>query len=295
MRIDICSDLHVDKHHGVTRLLTMPGEGPSHWPVGHVGERDKYFHFDFQWYRNPGSEVLVIAGDVSNNIEDTYSVLEHACKFYDNVVFVDGNHEHYSGETIDDNMDTIMDFQVSLPNLIYLDGGDFCRRDIGRVAFIGGNGWYDWRCYEDRGISFPKAFASWDDNSNDRDLNFGHYGWPNIIGTSQVINIVDAAKKADQDPNIDSIVMVTHTAPHADCLRWDSTNLDWNAGSPSYVNTELSQVFDTNVNGKIKVWAYGHTHTRRSWVHRDIFMVNNCYGYPNENTGGWFMANAEVV
>ena len=294
IKIDICSDLHVDAHHGKTVLLSEPGKGPSHWPIGHQGDRDKFFHFDFNWYRNPGSDTIIIAGDVSNDLDDLFGVLEQACKFYDHVVFTDGNHEHYSGTTIDENCDAIMDFKQSLPNLIYLDGEDFARHDIGRTAFIGGNCWYDWKCFEDKGVSFPTAFASWDRYSNDRHLNFGSAGWPSVIGSAQVLNVIEAVKSANADPNIDSIVMVTHTAPLAECLRWDPIQMDFNKSSPSYANSELKQVFTENTNNKIRAWAYGHTHTRRSWDYQDVMMVNNCYGYPNENTGGWFMANIEV-
>lgn len=297
IKIDICSDLHVDRHFEQTRLLVKPGEGPTHWPADQYGDREAFFHFDFEWHRNAGSSTLIIAGDVSDHLSDVYDVLSHACKFYDNVVFVDGNHEHHGNKDaeVSDNCDEITDFKISLPNLIYLDGQSNASAVVGRTAFIGGNGWYDWRCHEKKGISFPKAFASWDDNSQDRHLNFGDYEFPSTLGYEQVESIVSEVRKATLDQNIDTIVMVTHSAPLAECLIWYDDRPSWNLGSPSYVNTELAQVFEADTNKKIRLWAYGHTHTRRTWQYNGIMMVNNCYGYPKENTGGWSMSNFEVI
>ncbi len=298
LKIDICSDLHVDRHHNQTSLLVRPGEGPSHWPIGHLGDRDKYFHFDFEWYRNAGSNVLIIAGDVSDHVEDVQDVLTHAAKFYDHVVFVDGNHEHHGAHdttTVDDTISLITDIKLSVPNLIYLDGYQNARQDIGRTAFIGGNCWYDWRCYEDRGIMFPEAFASWDDYSNDTKLDFGNKIWPSEYGHAQVERLLEELTAANDDPNIDSIVVVTHSAPVAGCLNWYEEEHRWNVGSPSYVNSELSKLFAANTKNKLKLWAYGHTHTRRTWIHEGVTLVNNCYGYPRENRGGWTMVNVEVI
>lgn len=298
LKIDICSDLHVDRHHSATKPLILPGDGPSHWPVGHVGDRDKYFHFDFEWYRTAGSNVLIIAGDISDHLSDVQDVVTHAAKFYEHVVIVDGNHEHHGhAETacIDDTIDLISDMKISIPNLIYLDGYHDARQDIGRTAFIGGNCWYDWRCYEPKGIMFPEVFASWDDHSNDTKLDFGVHGWPSEYGAVQVQALLDNFEEANRNPNIDSIVLVTHSAPLAECLRWYEDNHAWNVGSPSYVNSELSKLFEANTNGKLKLWAYGHTHTRRTWSHKGVTLVNNCYGYPRENLGGWSMVNVEVI
>lgn len=297
LKIDICSDLHVDRHHNQTSLLIRPGEGPSHWPVGHLGDRDKFFHFDFGWYRTPGSNVLVIAGDISDHLNDVQDVVTHAAKFYDHVVITDGNHEHHGQRdttTVDDTIGLITDIKLSVPNLIYLDGGESVRHDIGRTAFIGGNCWYDWKCYEPKGIMFPEVYASWDDHSSDVNLDFGDHRWPNVLGDLQIEALLGALESANRDPNIDSVVVVTHSAPLAECLNWHEDNRSWNVGSPSYVNTNLAKLFAANT-GKIKLWAYGHTHTRRRWSHEGVTLVNNCYGYPRENLGGWAMANVEVL
>lgn len=260
-------------------------------------EDGQFSHFDFKKHRTVGASTLVITGDVSDNVDDLFELLGEASRIYEHVVFTDGNHEHHSTintYAVDTNMALIHSFANSLPNVHYLNGDKDCRFDIGRTAFIGANAWYDWRCHEPRGITFPMALASWCDYSKDNSLYFGTFNWPNVFGAAQIDQMKTAIEQANQDSFIDSIVVVTHSAPIADCLEWREGDTVWNTGSPSYVNTGLEQLFDLNT-GKIKLWAYGHTHTRRTFTHKGVTLVNNCYGYPHENIGaGWSMAHFEV-
>ena len=49
---------------------------------------------------NPKSDILVIAGDISNDMRISYDHLI-TIKDYEYILFVDGNHEHYNGFGVD--------------------------------------------------------------------------------------------------------------------------------------------------------------------------------------------------
>ncbi len=274
LRIDVCSDLHVD-----------------HNPDPYLAD-GSIMRFDVAGHRNAGASVLVVAGDISDFVDDVYEFAEEASKHYEHIIYVDGNHEHRDSLHVNTSSHFLSNIQT--PNFHYLDGETSTSYTIGRTRFIGANAWYDWRCYEDKGITFPMAFAHWDDYSEDAKLNFNPQGWPNLLGVEQITAMLKEVAAANADPHIDSIVMVTHSAPTVECLRWSDDNPSWNHGSPSYVNTGLSQVFDANTSGKIKLWVYGHTHTRRTFTYRGVTLVNNCYGYPGEFADGWTMQVFEV-
>jgi len=289
--IDVCSDLHVDHHRHTTKLWNAPGEGPQIH-----NDQGLYIDFDFAWTRNPGAGVIVIAGDISDSISETQGVLTEAARHYEHVVYVDGNHEFQGlrATPIQEQMDLLADMQVAIPNLIYLDGGSMVRRDIQGVAFIGGNGWYDWRAYEELGYTYPMCFASWDERSMDRHLNFGDDLFPNVTGYDQATRINREITTAQNDPNVRAIVVVTHTAPLRECLEF-STNPKYNVASPSYSNTLFREHLDNPDPGKLALWIYGHTHKRKMFTHNGVTLVNNCYGYPREVHGSvWAMANFEV-
>lgn len=290
IKIDICSDLHVNHHRHTTKIWNKPGEGWSSRNT--LGE---YIDFDFAWTRNPGSSVLIVGGDVSDSIGDTQSALAEAARHYQHVVYVDGNHEFQEQRelTIYEQMDMLADIQQTIPNLIYLDGTTMSRRDIDGVAFIGGNGWYDWRVFEEEGVTYPMAFSSWDERSIDRYLNFGDDLFPNVTAYDQATRINTAIQDAQDDPMVRAIVVATHTAPLKECLEFTS-NPQYNAGSPSYSNTLFREHLD-NPPSKLKLWTYGHTHNRKMFDHNGVTIVNNCFGYPKEIQGHvWFMADFEV-
>ena len=65
MIIDIVSDLHVE-----------------HWA-----------HYPYDWELNKKAEVVVIAGDIADDLELIINELNKACDVYKKVVYIDGNHE----------------------------------------------------------------------------------------------------------------------------------------------------------------------------------------------------------
>lgn len=106
MRIDYCSDLHLDN--------AMSG-GPHGW-LGSI---------DISEWKSDG-EVLVVAGETAEHIDDTIDFLNSARKHYGAVIATLGNHE------------------VGTPSrnlrdgVHLLDWHDSNHVVIGNVAFVGG-------------------------------------------------------------------------------------------------------------------------------------------------------------
>ena len=77
-KIDIVSDLHVDQWN--------PNYN-NKYPCGEISNNPYNFKY-------PESDILVIAGDISDDINISIDTLNTASEYYDKVIFVDGNHEH---------------------------------------------------------------------------------------------------------------------------------------------------------------------------------------------------------
>jgi DNA repair exonuclease SbcCD nuclease subunit len=277
MKIDFCSDLHVDAWHNRTQLHDP---NRRRW----TGEPHKslFLYIDWKEYKNPDSRVLVIAGDISNNLITTSQVVEAAAAEYEYVVVVEGNHDHYDNDMpVEKGMDLLTSLLSHLDNVYHLTPNTSLVVD--GVAFFGGTGWYDFKAYEDQGISDFTAKRAWNQYSNDsRFLDFNGTTVESFAA-SQAINLADQVKIASEDDSIQSIVVTTHMSPRADIMEWKVGDIVWNTLTPSYVNTALDQVIQADTNRKIGLWIYGHTHYRQMREINGVVYANNARGYPGEN------------
>jgi len=277
MKIDFCSDLHVDAWLHETKLHD-PKE--RMW----LGEpyKSTFVHIDWEVYKNPDSRILVIAGDTANTMTTTASVLEVAAQSYEYVAVIDGNHDHYdSGVSVEKGGALLKQLTSHLPNVWHLDGETGLVVDD--VAFLGVTGWYDWKCFEDRGISEIIARVTWKQYSNDSVYPKFDCGSPEFLAMVQAVNLAEQVKLANEDDAINHIVLTTHMSPRGDIMEWKTNNAVWNALTPSYVNSGLQSVLGQNTNKKISHWIYGHTHQRQMVQKDGIIYANNARGYPREN------------
>jgi len=276
MKIDFCSDLHVDawKNHVVLDYVSRKWTGE---PFNSL-----YLYIDWQEYKHHDSRVLVIAGDIANNLMISATVVEAAAMEYEHVVVVEGNHDHYGNEmNVDDGMVFFETLLSRFPNVHYLKHNKTLTVD--GVAFVGATGWYDFKAYESQGIYDNMAKRMWNLYSNDS--RYPDFNGKSVesIACVQAINLADQVKTFSQDPDIQSIVVTTHMSPRADLMEWKPNDTVWNALTPSYVNTAMKQVIDADVGGKIRYWIYGHTHERKMTDINGIVYANNARGYPNES------------
>lgn len=277
MKIDFCSDLHVD----AWLNTTQPHDPNRRMWMGEPYE-STFIHIDWREYKSPDSRVLVIAGDIANNMMTSVSVVEAAAAEYEYVVVVEGNHDHYDNDVmVESGMKLFKHLLSPFPNVHYLDGESSLVLE--GVAFFGATGWYDWKAYETAGISDYHAKQTWSQYSNDARYPQFECSGPDSLAMTQAVNLAAQVKQANVDPAIHSIVMTTHMSPRAELMEWKVNNPVWNALTPSYVNTALKLVLLENSNAKITHWIYGHTHMRQMVEMEGIVYANNARGYPREN------------
>jgi len=277
MKIDVCSDLHVDSWKE-SIIQGIPGH--KQW----MGEpfQSTFVYLDWEQYRNPESTVLVIAGDVANNFMITSHVVEAAAAEYEHVVVVEGNHDHYMNDmTIDSGAEFFKNLISRFSNAYHLDGETSLLLD--GVLFIGSTAWYDFKAYETRGIYDSTAKRMWKNYSNDS--RFPDFDGKSVesIAMVQALKLSDQVRAANNNDEVRQIVVTTHMSPRADLMEWKDGDNIWNGLTPSYVNTALQNVIDANTEGKITHWIYGHTHARQMVDREGIIYINNARGYPTEN------------
>src|SRR5579859_6151488 len=267
MLYDGCSDLHVDT-----------------FKIGVLS-------VDWATERNDGSEVLVIAGDTANHYDKLLRVLAKASPFYTQVVFLDGNHEHYDTRSTVTNAVAVLEHKAAaLPNVTYLNGKNACR--FGATVFIGCNGWYDFKlmCPD---FTSAQQEAAWRDMSNDS--VYIRHQWPEVDrdGWRPVQDVADEhaellrqqVESYSQDETVEAIIVVTHTAPIRPCLVERPADPAWQALSGAYGNSAMARVLAVPGH-KIKHWIYGHTHFKRDFTAAvngvPVRFINNARGYQSE-------------
>ena len=127
-KIDLCSDLHIDQWD--TNIFNK-------YPNGH--KKDCPFKFS----NNTGAKYLIIAGDISDNLNNSINYLNDVTEHYDKVLLVDGNHEHvnkypklYTTKYINERIQ-----ELNNDKIVYLPEQDFVD---GTTVFIGKCGWWNY-------------------------------------------------------------------------------------------------------------------------------------------------------
>jgi len=239
----------------------------------------------------PSADVCVVGGDIANDIGTVLKTLRKLSARYRDVVFIAGNHEHYSNSpkkvsrrrTVQETETAI---RWQLPANVHFLTHDHPRVDIGGLHFIGMTGWYTCDLDEPgREINAEEMYAFMDKMlfNDARNVGFTPRGseHPWDLGRR------DAAIMRQQIMAIDDdlpIVVVTHMPPRSDWVRWtgveakDATNL-------FYVNTSMSRVID-DLGDRISLWYCGHVHhCKEVRIGRMIGLLNP-RGYPGQN-GHW--------
>ncbi len=274
MKFDLISDFHVEMNVG--------------WNTTQLYTKGDPLHFAWHRARNEGSDVLVVAGDTSNFHEFTRDVIVEAAGYYEHVVFVDGNHEHYSNYR---NKWTVYRDEEwfanqfnhrnkVVDNVTYLIGQTTYK--VGRTLFIGANGWYNFLFTH--GAHPKQQQRDWRMQSNDPNcIRFGKKHRPEKLARRDVDTLKDHVYWAQYDETIDEIVVVTHTLPTETAfMQFAMPTHPFFALNGAYCNNWMSEVWEADTAGKIKTWCFGHTHERRDFFENGIRFVCNPRGYRGE-------------
>lgn len=248
MDFDLISDLHIDQ-----------------WPD------DQELNF-----KGLGTSLnCVVAGDVSQSLFKTRDFLYKLADHYKQVVFVDGNHEHkpdYSDITR--NCEWLERELNKKRNVTYL-WDSTCVFES--TAIVGTNGWWTFD-YCDPIISRLEQI----DKFCEKELHHQSTAvgiWDEAVENSEFLcNVVGEFNKTDI---IEDIIVITHTMPRRD-LVIPAAYMDTCDLAKMY-NSQLSEVFNADVNNKIKTWCFGHYHAEAVDKEIDgVRYVSNPRGRPDD-------------
>ena len=262
MKFDLFSDLHCD--------------------IGDVFDGDK-FENELVAAGMPGATIAVVAGDTANSVVMAKRALRIVADHYDRVLFVDGNHEFYDRRPFTDVEWDLAKIADEIPNMTYLSCDSASIDDVG---FVGTNGWYDFKVF---GLDRDVALLNWRRMMNDCYIKFGSLD-PDEIAYGETMSLQDKVEKYDENPGINKIVVVTHTAPLGRLVRKppfeDSVTGDF------FANVSMGEAI-IGFSDKVKVWCYGHSHVHHDEEMFGIRFVNNAHGYPGEVLN-WRVKTLEV-
>lgn len=239
----------------------------------------------------PTADICVIGGDIANTVGDTLKVLRRVSQKYRHVVFVLGNHEHYSNKAKKVSRrrsitDTERAISSQVPNNVHVLTWDHPHVDIDGVHFVGLTGWYSCDIETPGSVIDPVEMYKKMDTLHFNDafnIGFTAHGedhpWTLAKRDADVVRETIVAITDDRP-----IVVVTHMPPRRDWIRWtgvaakDATNL-------FYVNMWMSRVID-DLSDRIALWYSGHVHHFRETRVGSMIGLLNPRGYPG-NVPGW--------
>ena len=260
--LDIVSDLHIDQWDSSLNIKN---------PCGKVSD----VAFEFQKTNN---RILIVAGDISDDIELSVNYLNEVSEHYDKVLFVDGNHEHVSMFPYLLSTEEIKNKIEKLNNskIVYLPRTHY---KLGKTVFIGYNGWWDY------------------DNNNEESINnsLDYFdGWIKELSESQensrkfIKNVTE--KSVEQHKlflehlnyyegceDVDNVIIVTHTVPLEQFALSSDGNLD--------TACQLQSFSKNLVNGsykKLTKWIFGHTHNQFDKVINGVNFIAHPRGRPED-------------
>ena len=253
--LDIVSDLHIDQ---------WSSKYKTPYPLGTIKE----YPFIIQ---NPIADVLIVAGDISDDLNNSILYLNELSKHYKKILFIDGNHEHVCKYP---NLYTIQDISnlITNDNIIYLSLTPYKIHD---TIFIGACGWWDYDNYNPKSIKHNlNYFDNWITHFNYSDnAKF----IDNVLERAEedYNNIDYWVKFYSNDKSIKNIIIVTHTLPLYDFL--DTDNKDPDSGS--HINSKMKNI--TN-NKKVTHWIFGHIHKPWDKTINGTRFISNPRGRPED-------------
>lgn len=238
-------------------------------------------------------DVLIVAGDTSNSANKTANFLNEMLNFYKYVVYVDGNHEHYSNnfysqthktDTIENNLKYLD--SLTEPGVIRLSSDKYF--DYGDYRFIGCCGWYTFDYYSN---DLNKSLELWQMYSNDWHQIYKKGSLkqmlPHGLAKNQSEKILEQIKSTPSDKKI---IVVTHTVPHKKMLDYRPQDSFWEETSSFYYNSHNQKILEDE---NVMMWINGHTHLNKSMEINGTVCICNPRGYPSENPS-WKPLNIDL-
>lgn len=276
-KIDFVSDLHIEMWDPQYNIKHPCGERSNH-PL------------DINIFKNSDSKILIVAGDTSDSLELSIKKMNEIGKYYDKVLFIDGNHEHvdkiptmYTQYEIEELTNKINKSHGNSNNkLHFLSISPY---QIGKTVIIGVNGWWDYNNSDEKTIKDKSMnyFNNWDIVSKSDSKIYCY----NCLSFAKEDNkrLSYFVKKYEKDETVKKIIIVTHTVP----LEIFADKFDMATEG----NTEIVNLLKKS--SKISHWLFGHTHKEYDYKYNDIHFISNPRGRPdNENREIYDVKSIEI-
>ena len=230
-------------------------------------------------------EVICLAGDIFDKHESAFNVFSAFKSFYEEVIYVYGNHECYvySKQLLhtEDKLSHIR--QAAKDTGVHMLEGTTV--NIQGVTFGGSSAWYDFSYgIQKHGNSFSSMLEHWKNYMSDATLVYDSYTLQNTYPYTKRIPSLDfkrfMLKRLEEvkrlPENVD--VMVTHIGPKVP----DALPLEYQNASTGFYFFDGE---DEVVRIQPEVWIFGHTHNNYDEIFYETRLICNPYGYPSERLG----------
>ena len=246
---------------------------------------DLHLEFNDVTINNAGADILCLAGDiclakdlVKNNHkgEKFRQFFDHVSKEFDTVLYIMGNHEHYSGRW-NNTAVHIRDALEPWDNITLLDDGWL---NFGNTRIVGTSLWTNMNKGD------PITMMSVKNMMNDYHVitieNNGVYHKLRPIDTFNAhARAVECIKLAAETWDGD-VVVLGHHAPSFQSVHQRYKH-DW-AMNGGYVSDLDDYILSQE---KIKLWIHGHVHNSFNYKIGQCRVVCNPHGYHDENIKGF--------
>lgn len=218
------------------------------------------------------ADVLVLAGDLADNVEGAVAVLEYLNTLYGRVLWVEGNHDWVckmgSFPSSRQKVAEIVHRALVLEHCRHLSGSV---EDVSGTLFGGSMGQCDFGYAKKHfGHSYEQMAHIWREDWFD-----GNY-WA-LPGESHESVLSDQMNRLEKSLEAGADVMVSHFGPADTFVQPKFHNL-----YTGFFYFDGASVTG-NAGRRPKVWAFGHTHDQLKWEDKEgTLYVCNPLGYPGE-------------
>ncbi|MGW7875739.1 metallophosphoesterase [Staphylococcus xylosus] len=250
MKIGVISDLHIDRHKKLTP------EDYTNEVVNAIQKRR--------------IELLLIAGDISNNYKLTHRFVDDVeTQSNIKILFIPGNHDFWVTDT-DASSAEILDYYMNMEACLI--GNPYHLNDS--WAIVGNTGWYDYT-YASPEFSLERIArrkyygATWQDKVK--------IDWPMEDRKLSAIAAKQTIKDMEQVKN-KRIILMTHIVTHPRfAVPMPHRIFDYfNAFIGTSDFDQVYQQYD------IRYSIMGHVHFRNAFEERGITYICSCLGYQRE-------------
>jgi len=222
-------------------------------------------HLEFASMKLPVSEadVVVLAGDIHS---DGRKAIDWASSFPQEVIYILGNHEFYTGGTIVDLPADLKTYAKKYPNIHVLNNDSIV---VDNVAFYGCTLWTDFELYGKPEVALYYAEKGMSDF---RVINFdsAQVFTPSIAAALHKQSMLWLSEAIESSPYSKNVV-ITHHLPTPEAIH---ERYAGNSLNPAFAS-DCSRLFNRN----ITAWIYGHNHDCREFEKEDVKFASNQRGY----------------